>query len=101
LVQPDGQIAREHTYAYDDKKTPLPKLPLLSVPRYVIPDLPGKGLSSHNIKTHTWLKEDGQRSATTSFTATYTYNEAGYPIAATNTFEDGSVEHTVYTYTIK
>ncbi|WP_162426110.1 hypothetical protein [Pontibacter pudoricolor] len=101
VLQPTGEMYKDYTFSYDDKKAPLAGLPLYAVPRFVVSDFPGQHLMTQNFSTFTLLNEKGQRTNMSCFAATYSYNEAGYPTESTRTYDNGYVEHTVYTYITK
>jgi len=98
---PAGGRYVDHFYTYDDKLAPLPSyLPQVIGIKYSSYFLPGKFPSQHNIASYIALDENGERKKIYCYTATYTYNEAGYPVTCTKNFEDGTVEKTTYTYVL-
>jgi YD repeat-containing protein len=93
-----GVVYRTYEFTYDNQKQPFYNLPLLSIPRFIVQDMPGISFSEHNILTQTAHDRGTAYSAINSFKASYTYTADGYPSKVQKMFGQGSVETTVYTY---
>ncbi|WP_207431501.1 hypothetical protein [Sabulibacter ruber] len=85
------------TITYDGKKQPLPLLPMIDFHLHFGDPHPAFGLSAGNVTSYKVVnREDGSISPV-SYTASYTYNEQGYPTEAVRVYADGTVKRR-YTY---
>ncbi|RNI28704.1 hypothetical protein [Rufibacter latericius] len=83
-----------YTYVFDGKKNPLPSLPIMTFENYFANGYDEKQtpiLFSGNVIRFTFKRESPNGGGSTNYTATYKYNEQGYPIESMKT-QDGWVK---------
>ncbi|WP_242929233.1 hypothetical protein [Pontibacter vulgaris] len=86
-------------FSFDGKFSPMPDLPLINY-RFTRGAVnPVFALFRQNVTSYILTSPDGSNIYKhESYTATYTYNEHGYPTEAIKTYLNGDKETTVYTY---
>ena len=96
LSEQDGRYYSA-TILTDGKASPLPTLPMHLLYMFRDEILPVMGLLEGNRINYSVHQGEGN-SGLQSFTASYTYNDAGYPTSFTRTYANGTTEQTSYTY---
>ncbi|RDV14468.1 hypothetical protein DXT99_13765 [Pontibacter diazotrophicus] len=97
-----GEESRSHTIATDDKKRPLPVLPIQIAADFSYAEVFGEGIFTRNNVVSSAIRDAaGNRITGGDYDAHYTYNEAGYPLTCVKLFDHGSMEKITYVYTSK
>lgn len=97
-----GEVNDEATVLTDDRNRPLPVLPIQISLSFHSSEVFNESLfTEHNVVSFEQVKIKPSDAVNGSFTTAIAYNDAGYPVAQSRTFQTGSVENTTYTYTVK
>jgi YD repeat-containing protein len=88
------------TLVTDDKKAPIPALPMHLLYMFRDETVPGIGLLTSNITNYNVMHGEGEMGFR-SFAAKFTYNTAGYPTSVTRNYVSGATETTTYNYSCR
>lgn len=102
-VLPSGEVSEEASVLTDDRNRPLPVLPYQVSLGFHSSEVTNESLfTEHNVVSVEEVKKTQTDAGNGSFTTTsLSYNDAGYPVNYTRTFQSGAVENTSYTYIIR